>query len=136
MINCQNWKLTSCPNWKLPKLKIAKLLNCQLVSLRSWSEVPSFLLFLKIWNITVNTETMRWWHRIRAFQTVLQLSLKIRFQIFYTIIFKIPHNFFKCNELALALLRIEISSFLLLHWDKILAKTKILTNKSIPSIFK
>ena len=44
-------------------------------------------------------------------------------------------SYFKCNELALALLRIEISSFLLLQ-DKILTKSKILTNKSIPFIFK
>ena len=45
--NCQNRKLTSCQNRTLPKLKIAKLLSCQFVSLRSWSEVPLFL-FLTI----------------------------------------------------------------------------------------
>ena len=36
-------KIENCLVVKLPKLKIAKLLNCQFVSLRSWSEVPSFL---------------------------------------------------------------------------------------------
>ena len=36
--NCQNWKLLSC--------SITKLLNCQFVSLQSWSEVPSFLFWI------------------------------------------------------------------------------------------
>ena len=43
---------------------------------------------------------------------------------------------FKCNMLALALLRIEIFFLPSLLLDKILTKTKILTNKSIPFIFK
>ena len=40
---------------------------------------------------------------------------------------------FKCNELAFALLRIQNLPSFFLHLDKILTKTKILTNKSIPS---
>ena len=45
--------------------------------------------------------------------------------------------FLSAIVLALALLKIEIlPSFLpSLHWDKILIKTKILSNKSIPFIF-
>ena len=50
------------------------------------------------------------------------------------------HKFFglflSAMELALALLKIEIFLPSFLHWDKILTKTIILTNKSIPFIFK
>ena len=55
----------------------------------------------------------------------------------YAVVQGIDETIFKCDELALAFLRVQnLPPAFLLHLDKILTKPNILTYKSIPSSFK
>ena len=55
----------------------------------------------------------------------------------YAVVQSIDETIFKCDELALAFLRVQnLPPAFLLHLDKILTKPNILTYKSMPSSFK
>ena len=58
----------------------------------------------------------------------------VKFTTCFHEFFEYESTNFKCDELALALLKFFLPSFL--PSDRILTNTKILTNKSFPSIFK